>query len=289
MPARPALRQLQTLARKALLGALLPLVLLTVWHVASMQSVIVPSIVEVLAVFAHPFEPPRALDSGPLAMGVLVSLLRVSLGFGLSAMLAVPLGLWIGRSRLAEEIVSPILSAGMVVSPIAWLPVTILVFGLSSVGRSVFGAESWRPGLPSLMEQVSYAVVAVVAVGAFIPMLFNASAGARSVREAHLEVVRMLGAGPLQRFRTVILPASLPAVLTGLRIGAGVAWRVIVAAEIFPGTRSGLGYMIATAQQQASYEYAFAAILVIAVIGLALDGVFRLLLWRVGRWQEKQR
>ena len=74
-----------------------------------------------------------------------------------------------------------------------------------------------------------------------------------------------------------------------LLIGAGIAWRVIVAAEIFPGTRSGLGYMISASHEIGEYRYAFAAIVVIGAIGLVLDGGFHLLAWRVGHWQPKER
>lgn len=77
--------------------------------------------------------------------------------------------------------------------------------------------------------------------------------------------------------------------MTGLRLGGGIAWRVIIVAEIFPGTRGGLGYMITTAHEQASYEYAFASILVICAIGLVLDGSLRLAEAYVSRWQPKER
>ena len=87
----------------------------------------------------------------------------------------------------------------------------------------------------------------------------------------------------------VIIPSAAPAIVTGLRVGCGIAWRVIIAAEIFPGTRGGLGYMITTAHQQATYRYAFASILVIGAIGLVLDGLLRLAENRVSRWQPRER
>jgi len=82
---------------------------------------------------------------------------------------------------------------------------------------------------------------------------------------------------------------AAPSIMVGLRVGGGIAWRAIIAAEIFPGTRGGLGYMIATAHMQGAYEYAFASILVIAAIGLVLDGLLRLAAARVSRWQARQR
>jgi ABC-type nitrate/sulfonate/bicarbonate transport system permease component len=103
-----------------------------------------------------------------------------------------------------------------------------------------------------------------------------------------MEAAAVLGASRPQILRKVILPSALPSILTGLRVGGGIAWRVIIAAEIFPGTRGGLGYMIAASHETASYEYAFAAIIVIAAIGLSLDGLLLLAVRRC-RWQARER
>ncbi len=272
--------------RKAARGALLPLAVLGLWWLAARHSVVIPSIASVMDVLAHPFCEPPALDSTSLASGVAVSLLRVVLGFGLAAASGIPIGLLIGRCRAVNEMLSPSIAALMVISPVAWLPVTILVFGLSSPAAACFGDNAWQHGL---LDQLRFAVLAVIWMSAFFPVALNTAAGVRGVREAHVEAARVLGASPGQLIRKIILPGAAPSILTGLRLGAGVAWRVIIAAEIFPGTRSGLGYMIVTAQEQGRYEYAFAAIVIIGVIGLALDGLLRAAAWPLGRWQAAQR
>jgi len=184
------------------------------------------------------------------------------------------------------DMLSPTMAAAMVISPIAWIPVAIIAFGLSSPATALYGDEHWRFGL---MDQLRFAIVGVIWLGAFFPITLNAAGGAKRVREAHIEAARVFGATRGQLLAKVILPSAAPAIMTGLRVGGGIAWRVIIAAEIFPGTRGGLGYMIATAHEQASYEYAFASILVIGAIGLALDGLLRLAEHRVGRWQPKER
>jgi len=273
------------LARLAL-GVVPPIIILIVWYVASVGSVVVPSIGSVVEVLAHPFREPPALDSSSLASSAAVSVLRVLCGFGLAAATAVPIGIWVGRSRTAMDMLSPTMSAAMVISPIAWIPVAIIAFGLTSPATALFGEEAWRYGL---LDRVRFAIVAVIWLGAFFPIALNAAAGARGVREAHIEAARVLGAGRRQVLAKIILPGAAPAIMTGLRVGGGIAWRVIIAAEIFPGTRSGLGYMIATAHEQASYQYAFASIIVIGAIGLGLDGVLRLAARRVSRWQPKER
>ena len=271
---------------RVLLGAIVPVAILVVWHVASVGSVVVPSIGAVLEVLAHPLRDPPALDSTSLSSGALISVLRVVCGFGLAAVTAIPIGLLVGRSRGAMDMLSPTMAAAMVISPIAWIPVAIIAFGLSSPATALYGDEHWRFGL---LDQLRFAIVAVIWLGAFFPIALNAAGGAKRVREAHIEAARVLGATRRQVLAKVILPSAAPSIVTGLRVGGGIAWRVIIAAEIFPGTRGGLGYMIATAHEQASYEYAFASIIVIGAIGLVLDGMLRLAEHRVGRWQPKER
>lgn len=271
---------------KLALGASLPLAVLVVWHVTSRQSVVVPSIPSVLEVLRHPFRDPPTLDALPLAQSAAISFARVLVGFALAALTGVPLGLLVGRFQRASDVVSPTLAAAMVISPVAWIPVTILVFGLTSPATALFGEEAWRHGL---LDQLRFAIVAVIWLGSLFPIVLNTAAGARAVRESHVEAARVLGATRYQVLVKVILPSAGPAILTGLRVAGGIAWRVIVAAEMFPGTRGGLGYMITTAHTQASYEYAFASILVIGIIGLTLDGGLRLLAVSVGHWQRGER
>jgi NitT/TauT family transport system permease protein len=271
---------------RVLLGAVVPAAILVVWHGASVGSAVVPSVGAVLEVLAHPFREPPTLDATSLAAGAAISILRVLGGFGLAVLTAVPVGLWVGRSRLGRDMLAPTMAATMVISPIAWIPVAIIIFGLSSPATALYGDDAWRYGM---LDQVRFAIVGVIWLGAFFPIALNAAAGARGVRDAHIETARVLGAGRAQVLTKIILPAAAPAIMTGLRVGGGIAWRVIIAAEIFPGTRGGLGYMIATAHEQASYEYAFASILVIGAIGLVLDGLLRLAARRVCRWQPRER
>lgn len=272
--------------RKLWLGAVVPVGLIAVWHWASRGSAVLPPVASVLEILCHPFREPATLDSASLASSASISVLRVIFGFGLALVTAVPVGLVLGRSAVMSELLSPTISVMMVISPVAWLPVTILVFGLASPATALYGDASWEYGF---LDQLRFAVIAVIWLGAFFPIAINTATGARGVRDAHLEAVRVLGARRWQTVTKVILPGAAPAILAGLRLGGGIAWRVIIAAEVFPGTRSGLGYMITAAHAQADYAHAFAAILVIAAIGLTLDGTLRLAAAMVGHWQPKER
>jgi NitT/TauT family transport system permease protein len=212
--------------------------------------------------------------------------LRVVAGLGLAVLIGIPAGVLIGRCHAARDVLQPSLAAALVVSPIAWLPIAILVFGLSSPASVLYGQESWRHGL---LDQLQFAVIAVIFLSALVPIAVNTAAGASAVRRAHLEALSVLGGGGRDRLFKVILPSALPAMMTGLRLGGGIAWRVIVAAEIFPGTRSGLGYMIRVSHEQAAYEYVFAAVVIIAAIGIGLDSLLSLLASRAGHWQQVER
>jgi NitT/TauT family transport system permease protein len=287
MDPRRTSRRIPRPVAQIVLGAVLPAAILAGWHVAAQSgSAVVPPIGEVLGVLAHPFAEPENLDSAPLGIGATVSVLRVAIGFALAAATAIPIGLLLGRLQAVRDLLNPLISAVMVISPIAWMPVAIIAFGFASVGTVLYGEEAWRA---DILEQLTVAVIVVVWLGAFFPIALNASAGARGVREAHIEAVRMLGAGRVQILTKVVLPSAAPAIMTGMRVGVGIAWRVMVAAEFFPGTRSGLGHMIITAKDQTEYHYLYAAILVICAIGLILDGMLRLAHLGVSRWQRKER
>ena len=277
---------MRPLPRKALLGASMPVAIILLWHVASVHSVVVPSIWSVLDVLAHPFRELTDLDSRPFAYGVGISMLRVVCGFSLAALTGVPIGLLIGCSRTAREALSPTTAAAMAVSPIAWIPVTILLFGLSSPATLIYGRQHWEH---DLLDQLRVATVAVIWMAAYFPIAVNAAAGARAVRASHQEAAKVLHATRGQLLTKIILPSAAPSIMTGLRVGGGIAWRVVIAAELFPGTRGGLGYMIVTAHETGNFRYAFASILAIGAIGLCLDGLLRLAAARVGRWQRQER
>lgn len=228
----------RVILRRAALGAVLPEALLVVWHLASRNSVVVPSILAVVDVLIHPLRPPPTLDSTSLADGACVSVLRVALGFGLACLSGIPVGVLVGRSRTAREMLSSTIAAAMVISPVAWIPIAILVFGLASPATLLAGDEAWQYGL---LDQLRWAIMAVIWIGAFFPIVLNTAGGVLGTRESHVEAARVLGASRRQVLWSVVLPSAAPSIMIGLRMGGGIAWRAIIAAEIFPGTRGGLG------------------------------------------------
>jgi len=276
------------LATRIALGAIIPgLVLLAWWFGAAGGSAVVPSFGEVWEVISHPFREPPDLYSRSLAFSVLLTLIRFSIGYLLALVTAVPLGILAARNRPTEHILYPIVELARPINPIVLLPLLTVLLGLASLSTLAYGeSEAWKH---DVLDQVQVAMVFILWYGAFFPIYLSTLHGVRNVRTAYLETMTLMGAGKRHLLRWVILPHALPSIASGMRIALGVTWLVVIAAEIFPGTRSGLGYMLCTACKVSEYEYTFAAIIIIGVIGLVSNELLRRFERRVGHWQATER
>jgi len=180
------------------------------------------------------------------------SLRRVGLGFGTAAVLGIPLGLTLGWYPAANQVVNPVLQMLRPISPIAWIPVSIILFG---VGETT--------------------AVFLIFLAAFFPVVVACVSGVASVPAIYRRAGRNFGLTPVQLLRNVIFPAALPQIIIGLRIALGIAWVVVVAAEMI-AVDSGLGYLVIDARNSGKrYDLVVAAMLLIGLIGLGLDLVFR--------------
>jgi ABC-type nitrate/sulfonate/bicarbonate transport system permease component len=191
------------------------------------------------------------------------SLVRVTAGFVLAAALAVPLGLLLGWSPRLRRIISPLFELIRPVPPLAWIPIAILWFGI---------------GLQ--------AAAFIIFLGAFFPILLNTIAGVVSIPPVLIEAARTLQARERDLFTKVLLPGAVPAIFVGLRIGVGIGWMTLVAAE-FTGVKEGygLGYMIMTARDIQRPDEIVAGMLVIGLMGLLIDLGLRKMERRIVRWK----
>jgi NitT/TauT family transport system permease protein len=179
---------------------------------------------------------------------VVASLFRVTWGFSLAAILAIPLGLAIGWYRRAEMALNPILQILRPISPLAWIPIAILWFGVGDL-----------------------AAVFLIFVGSFLPLLLTSINAARSVPEVYVNAGRNFGLGPVQLISRIFYPAVIPQLIVGLRITLGVAWLVVVAAEMI-AVNSGLGFLIVDARNAGNrYDLVVAGMVIIGLIGFLLD------------------
>lgn len=193
-------------------------------------------------------------DNGPNDKGIGVqlaySLARVAAGFGVAALVAIPLGFLIGMSPILHRALNPFIQVLKPISPLAWMPLALYTIKDSSVSG-----------------------VFVIFICSLWPMLINTAFGVASVRREWLAVARTLEVKPLRRALQVILPAAAPTILTGMRISMGIAWLVIVAAEMLVGG-TGIGYFVWNEWNNLSLTNVLFAILVIGVVGMLLDATF---------------
>mgnify|MGYP000846855150 CR=1 FL=1 len=198
---------------------------------------------------ANPF-----YDNGPNDKGIAIqlahSLLRVGLGFGLACLVAIPLGFVIGMSPLLRRAFDPFIQVLKPISPLAWMPLALYTIKDSSISG-----------------------IFVIFICSVWPMLVNTAFGVASVKREWLNVASTLEVTPLRKAFLVILPAAAPTILTGMRISMGIAWLVIVAAEMLVGG-TGIGYFVWNEWNNLSLPNVIFAILVIGVVGMLLDLMF---------------
>ena len=198
--------------------------------------------------------------SATLHLHIIASISRVFGGFGLALLVALPLGLLIGRIAIVRDILDPTLQLLRPVPVTAWLPLAMIIFGIGP--RSAFF---------------------LVFLGAFYPILINTVFGVRSVEPRLFEAASMLGCQGTAQFFRVVLPASLPSIFTGIRLGLGFAWVVIVVGEM-TGVQTGLGALIMDARQLSRTDIVISGMIVIGIVGFLSDQLVsavgrRLLSW----------
>ncbi len=237
------------------------LVVGTIWEIVARLGVFPPKLFPPLEEVAAALV--RLTADGILPHHVFDTLLRLSAGFALAAVVGVAIGVAMGRSRLAEDIFLPLISIGAPIPGIAYAPLFLLWFGLGN----------------------GTTVLLVGFVSAF-PIIFNTWTGVKSVKEIWVRSAQAMGADNRRLFHHVILPGALPYVLTGLRLGLAQAWRILVGVEMLAAVPWGLGWMIFGAREFLNTDVMLAGIVVIGAIGLALEKLVfqRLEQFTVIRW-----
>jgi NitT/TauT family transport system permease protein len=225
-------------------------VLLVAWWliVVETRSVIFPTPWQVVTGAAE------LIKDGTLFTHIGASLMRVGIGFSLAVLFAVPLGLWLGWVKGAYSTLNPLFQILRPISPIAWIPIAILWFGVGNASP-----------------------IYLIFISSVFPMIVQTTAGVHTIERRYLRAAQNFGVSRYTLFRQVVIPAVLPQIIVGMRIGLGVAWLVVVAAEMI-ALRSGLGYLIIDSRNAGNrYDLVIAGMIIIGLIGLLLDGAMRLL------------
>jgi NitT/TauT family transport system permease protein len=246
-------------AKQALPSILVIAVVVAIWWaaVAATHSAIFPT---PWAVVTGTVE--LAAD-GTLWEHIGASLMRVGVGFGIAVAFAIPLGLWMGWVRGAFMTLNPVFQILRPISPIAWIPIAILWFGVGNASP-----------------------IYLIFIASVFPMIVQTTVGVHTIEKRYLRAAENFGVPRAKLFLHVVFPATLPQIIVGMRIGLGVAWLVVVAAEMI-ALRSGLGYMIIDSRNAGNrYDLVIAGMIIIGLIGLALDGIMRLLEgMKIVRWR----
>ena len=232
--------------------------LLALWHysVAFTATKIFPSPLDVKKGIAE------LIRKEVLWRDIIDSLRRVAIGFGGAAVIGIPLGLALGWYPAANQVVNPVLQILRPISPIAWIPVAIILLGVGD-----------------------HAATSLIFLGALFPIIVACVDGVSNVPSVFRLAGRNFGLGPVRLLTRVVFPAALPKIIVGLRIALGIAWLVVVAAEMI-AVDSGLGYLVIDSRNSGKrYDLVVAAMLIIGLIGLILDtGVRRLEKFKSIRW-----
>ncbi len=255
---RPRVRSVQDPIRAQLKAwglALLPrglglALLILIWAIIAEKNEALPTpwftLLEAIKVFSDPFYQNGPNDQG-IGWNIFASLKRVGLGFGLAALIGIPLGLMIGRFRFLYDMSSPIISLLKPVSPLAWLPIGLLVF------KAAHPAAIWSIFICSIW-----------------PMIINTATGVQRVPQDYLNVARVLNLSEWKILTRILLPSVLPYMLTGVRLAVGTAWLVIVAAEMLTGG-VGIGFWVWDEWNNLNVAHIIIAIVVIGVVGMILE------------------
>ncbi len=234
---------------------------IAIWWIASLwlHKAYLPAPPDVLNAFVKSFDSDPATQL-PMLQQVGSSLGRFVWGFALALAVAIPIGLLMGFSTWGDAIGKPIVELLRPIPPIAWVPLFIVAFGF------FFGP------------------ILTIFIGVFFPVLSNVIFGVRSVEPPLLDAAKTLGASKFTIFKKVVFPYTIPYLMTGITIGLGIGWMCIVAAEMIGAQGGGVGAIIRANSDIGQYDYMFAGMLMIAILGILTVALSRLVERRVSIW-----
>ncbi len=270
-----------------LIPVIVPVLWIIIWICAALKignQVILPQIDNVFNLLANPTE--NLISMGSLAGNITVSLVRVLMGYLLAASIGIPLGVIMGYYALVFRLMNTFLNIFRPIPPLAWVPLVMAWFGVASMA-TIFGIETGKTYI--YLNNLKFSMIFIIFIGGFYPILTSSIHGVTSVNRTLIDSARVLGAGEMQVFHKVLLPAAMPSIINGLRIGLGISWMCLVSAEMLPGSISGVGYLITHAYTLASTDIVIAGMISIGVVGMAMDKVFHHIENRKYAWQRLAR
>lgn len=267
---------------RVIFRAILPLILVGLWQLIAVcldKPTVLPRLEAVAGVLLEPRA--KILITGSLMDNTIISLARVMIGFLLATGVAIPLGLLMGHFLAAERFLDSAIEIVRPIPPLAWVPLILAWFGIKGVSDMI-------PPLATnpFFAGIQFSTIIIIFIGAFFPILLNTIQGVKSIPIEYLESARTLGARNVSLLSKVIIPATLPLIVTGLRIGLGIGWMCLVAAEMMPGSNCGLGYLIWYAYELLRADIIVAGMVMIGSIGFLMDRGFKIIERKL-KWSKK--
>lgn len=261
-----------------------PLLLMICWSLLANyldKPYLLPTPENTFSILLHPEK--DLLTQGSLWANTSVSLLRILFGFLLAAIIAVPLGTILGGFTPLRRLFEPMIEVFRPICPIAWVPFAIAIFKIKTLPET-FGLGYTG----TVFDHLQLGMLFVIFWGGFFPILINTLDGVSQVNQNYIKLAGMLGASKRQLLTKVALPAAAPMILTGLRQGIGLCWFVIIAAEMLPGSNSGIGYLLIYAADQSAMDIVVAAIIIIGIIGASFNFLMVFASRRFLSWKGKE-
>jgi len=249
---------------KLLKNITLPILGILAWEFLAIylnNPVILPKVESVISILLNPGV--GILGTGNLIENTIVSIERVLIGFFVAGAIAIPLGILMGYYSTVNELIDTTVELFRPIPPLAWVPLALAWFGIGETSMHF-----------------------IIFIGAFFPILINTISGVKSVPIIMIEAAKTLGGSTRNILQSVVIPASSPDIVTGLRVGVGIAWMCVVAAEMLPGSDAGLGYLIMYAYSLSKMNVVVASMIIIGIIGLFLDRGLRFIENRYFSWKK---
>lgn len=243
-----------------LLGSIIPIILVVCWEVFGRLGVIPPNLLPAPSIIIQKIV--SMIKDGSLWGHIGITFYRVLAGFVLGTIIAVIFGSVVGFFRIAEQLIDPLLQAFRAIPSLAWVPLFILWLSIGETSKIV-----------------------LIAVGVFFPVYLNIVSGVKGVDRKLIEVGKIYGFSTYQLIRNIILPASLPSFLVGLRSGLGLGWMFVVAAELM-GASKGLGFLLVFGQNMSSPDIIIASIFLFALVGKVTDALLKSIEKKALHWQD---
>ncbi len=246
-----------------LLGLIVPAVIIALWWYVTEFTAIPQTILPKISSVAERIG--VMWEKGQIQSDLQISLTRVLQGYLVSAVLGVTLGTVMGMSQTAKKMLQPVLTVVRQIPIIAWIPLLILWFGIGESSKTV-----------------------VIVIASFFPIMINTQAGISGTPLEYVEVAKLYRLGALRTFFRVYLPHALPHIQTGLKLGLGVSWMAVVAAELIAST-SGIGYSMSYARTLMQSDVVIICMLLIGIVGIIMDKAVSLIFDALTPWEKKRR